>query len=154
MDSPIDDAMCSFYAHMDIVLPLCLKSIVLRCSNVANPSKIAFAKVVFDDGHMAVFEPFVEMASRALMGEALSGANTLDRSNSLLRAMYSADTVLDFLVGLAAVVHPAQFRVLLARYFTTLRDCETEHLETIDGDVAFAWTDERLHRVSLQLMKG
>ena len=147
MESTIDDALCSFYAHMDVILPLCLKSIVLRCSNAASPSKSPIAKVVFDDGHMAVFEPFVEMTSRALMGEALAGANAVDRSNSLLRAMYSADIVLDFLVGLAAVVHPAQFRVLLVRYFTTLRDCETEYLETIDGDVAFSWTEDSLHRV-------
>ena len=147
MDSPIDDAMCSFYAHMDVVLPLCLKSIVLRCSNAAHPARSLCPKVVLDDRHMAVFEPFVEMITRALIGEALTGITIPDRVNSLLRSMFSADVVLDFMVGLAAVIHPAHFRVLLVKYFTTLRDCETEHVQSIDGEVTFAWTEESLHRV-------
>jgi hypothetical protein len=149
MESPIEDPLYSLFAHMDIILPLCLKSIVLRCSQAISPLRSRAAKVIVDESHMAILEPFVEMLTRGLMGEALSslGSTGSERECGLFRAMFSSDILLDFLVGLFAVLHPAHMSVLISKYFKTMTDCEIEHLGTHEGDIVFAWTEESLLRV-------
>ena len=142
-----DQPIFAFFANLDFLLPICLKSIVMRYSREISPNYPASTKAIVDDGHLRVLEPFVEMLARGLMGQALAGlcsGETLEES--LLRALKSSTVVNEFLAGLATVLHAEHIHSLLSKYFRTLRDCETEHL----GDLSstdFQWTLENLHRV-------
>jgi hypothetical protein len=81
------------------------------------------------------------------LGQALSGLRSSDEMDrSLVRALSSSEVVLEFLVGLLTVFHAQHMNVLLTKYFHTLRDCETEHLQDLD-ESSFKWTKENLHRV-------
>jgi hypothetical protein len=143
-----DDSIYSFYAHMDFLLPLCLKSIVLRYSVEVLPMYPQSTRAMVDDSHMIVLEPFVEMLARGLMGQALAGLGSSgERDRALLRALSASELVLDFLVGLLTVLHAEHMRVLISKYFKTLRDSETEHLGEGFSDIEFEWTEESLHRV-------
>ena len=141
------DTFVAFFAQMDILLPLCLKSLILRCHQTFPSANIRTARVILDDEHMAVLDPFVEILARGMMGQALAGSGFSDAENGLLKAMTMVDDVLEFLIGLFAVVHPAHMSALLSKYFVTLRDCETEHLDTSADDFTFEWTQESLSRV-------
>lgn len=144
----------SFFANMNFLLPLCLKSIVLRYSEEVMPKYPPPIKVIADDGHMLVFNPFVEMLTRGLIGQAFVAFGIAqEREKSLRRALSSSQIVLDFLVGLLSVFHPENVRVLFKKYFETLRDAETEQLSDILSPTEHDWTEESIHlaRTSRQL---
>lgn len=142
-----DSPMYAFYSHMDVLLPLCLKSIVLRYSQEVPSNHARTARVIADEGHMAVLEPFVERLARGLMAEAMSSLGSSEVDRGLLKAMASSNVILEFLVGLFAVLHPAHMEVLITKYFKSLRESETELLRTKDGEYVFEWTEESLHRI-------
>jgi len=145
---PCVNSILSYYAHMDVLLPLCLKSIVHRYSIEVSPMYPPTTKALVDDRHMIVFEPFVELLARGLMGQAIGGAGSPEgRDLSLFRGLSSSEYVLDFLVGLLGVLHSEHVHCLLRKFFTTLRDCETEHLGTAASGFDFEWSEESLHRV-------
>jgi hypothetical protein len=142
-----DSPMHAFYSHMDVLLPLCLKSIVLRYSQEVPSNHAWTARVIADEGHMAVLEPFVERLARGLMGEAMSSLGSSEVDGGLLKATASSNVILEFLVGLFAVLHPAHMEVLITKYFKSLRESETELLRTKDGEYVFEWNEESLHRI-------
>jgi len=138
----------SYYAHADVLLPLCLKSIILRYSIEVLPMYPLATRALVDDRHMIVLEPFVEMLARGLVGEAIAGLGSAEgRDLSLLKALASSQHVLDFLVGLLGILHGEHVNSLLRKFFRTLKDCETEHLVDSFSDFEFEWTEESLHRV-------
>lgn len=135
-----------FFSHMDILLPLCLKSLVLRHGDEVQQSLGISEKVLLDKEHMKILELFMEMISSCLMGEAM--ATPEDRDKALLRALTSSEIVIEFLQGLFAILHQEQIHCLIKTYFRTLRNCETEHLkENNNGMIEFEWTQETIHRV-------
>lgn len=130
-----------FHSHMDILLPLCLKSFLLRCTS-ALPDSLSAGRIVLDDGHMQVLVPFVEMVTHGLIGEALAGPDDDAESDlALLKALSTAQLVLDFLVGLASVLHPQQAALLIQKHFEILRDCEIP-----DAHANFVWNKDTLRR--------
>lgn len=139
----------AYYAHMDILLPICLKSLVLRYSVEVLPFFPTATKALLDDAHISVFEHLVEILARGLLGQALFGIESSEsREKAILHALTSAEVVLDFIVGLVSVLHPEHINSLLKRYFKTLRDGEIEHLqESIDAGTGFEWSVENLQRV-------
>jgi len=143
-----NEPIFSFYAHLDFLLPLCLKSIVMRYSEDVMSRYPPGSKVMLDEGHLRIFEPFVELLARGLVGQALSGMSSAEaREVALRRALESSDVVLDFLIGLFSVLHAEHMRILLTNYFAILLDTETEHLGDNINETTFEWTDENLHRV-------
>jgi len=129
-----------FHSHMDILLPLCLKSFLLRCTSVLPDSSPD--RVLLDRGHMQVLVPFVEMLTHGLIGEALAGPDDeADADLALLKALSTARLVLDFLVGLASVLHPQQVAILLQKHFRILRECEI-----LDETANFVWKKDNLRR--------
>ena len=143
-----DEMIFFFYAHMDFLLPLCLKSIVTRYGEDVFSRYPQARKVMLDEGHLLQFEPFIEMLARGLFGQALFGMDTPEtREFALKRAIDSSDVVTDFLLGLFGVLHSEHVRVLLTKYFMTLAEGETEHLGDNFGVANFEWTEENLHRV-------
>lgn len=130
-----------FHSHMDILLPLCLKSFLLRCASKLSDS-VPSGRVILDDRHLQVLLPFVEMLTHALVGEALEGPDDDAESDlALLKALSTSQLVLDFLVGLSSVLHPEQVALLLHKHFKILRDFEIP-----DESAPFAWTKDTLRR--------
>lgn len=137
-----------FYFHMDLLLPLCLKSFIFRYNSHVSPLFPPATKVVLDHNHMLVLEPFVELLARGLVGQVLSGLGSIEsREESLQRALKSSEKILDFLVGLVSFLHAEHSRALLSKFLHTLRNCETEHLGSDISDINFHWDEESLHRV-------
>jgi hypothetical protein len=134
-----------FHFNTDILLPLCLKSFLLRCTS-AVPANSPSVRIGLDSGHMKVLVPFVEMLTHSLVGEALAGPSSGGESDLvLLRALSRAQMVLDFLVGLASIVHPHYMAELIWKHFRMLRECEIAP-ET-RNPTGFVWNEDSLHRV-------
>jgi hypothetical protein len=121
-------ALCASY---DFVLPLCLKSIVLRFATEKETLPTS-TKALVDDGHLTLLESFVETLVHGLMQEACDeSSSALEQDTALRKADKSAGTVLDFLVGLLSVVHTRHVRGLLETFFKAIRDAESRALERI-----------------------
>lgn len=131
-----------FYVHMDILLPMCLKSLILRCSPML-PQSPSSTRIVFDTSHMEVLFPFMGVLASCLLGEANTGD---EKDDALSMSLDSMDTALDFLIGLASVLHPQQLAELVQKFFKVLRDAET-FVEGMEKGAAFAWTPESIHAV-------
>lgn len=134
-----------FFANLDFFLSLCVKSLVLRydreCASINTP----MAKATLDDAHQLLFESFVEMLGRGLIGQALvNTSGSQDREKALKRATQNSKYVMDFFVGVLSVIHPESFRLLFARYLKALRDAE---LQNNDGnEPASTWNTENIFR--------
>jgi hypothetical protein len=131
-----------FYAHMDILLPMCLKSIILRCAPLL-PQSPSTSRIILDNSHMEILFPFVGVLASSLLGEANSG---YEKDEALSMALHSMDTVLDFLIGLASVLHPQQLAELLQKFFKVLRDAET-YGASVGLQEDFKWTPDSIHSV-------
>ena len=117
-----------FGENMDILLPLCLKSFVLRCSAITKRQE-SIPTMILDSKHMQVLEPLVEVMARSLVWIALTnsdGSQDVDWDVKLVETLSLSDAVLDFIVGLLSIIHPAQMSIVIFRYFKTLRACENE----------------------------
>lgn len=132
-----------FHSHMDILLPLCLKSFLLRCTSVL-PDSVQSGRILLDECHMKVFVLFIEMLAHGLIGEAMEGPDDdAEADLALLKSLSTSQFVLDFIVGLASVLHPQHVAVLLQRHFKILRDFEIPD-ETSSG--AFVWSKNAIRR--------
>ena len=135
----------TFCSNADMLLPICLKSIALRFTHEIPESHPRTSRVILDEAHMALFEPFVETLTRGVMVQAMS--TDVSDDEGLKRALVLAEALIDFLIGLLAIAHPAHLEVLLLKYFHTLRNCEIEQIQSSDGEIVFRWTDDSLRRV-------
>jgi hypothetical protein len=133
-----------FHSYTDMLLPLCLKSFLLRCAS-AVPENSPSVRIGLDRGHMKVLVPFVEMLTHSLIAEALAGPSAGGESDlALLRALSRAQMVLEFLVGLASILHPHYVAALIWKHFRMLRECEIAP-ETRNPN-GFAWDEDSLRR--------
>ena len=144
--------LVQFFEHSQLLLPLFLKSFSFRHSvEVQEPSDDnAYTKAILDCQHMSALKQLVEILARSLMGQALSQSKSPSigkRNCSLLQALASSELILDFFVGLFALLHPEHLRSLLEKYFKTLRDCEEHTKENSNGMLEFHWTEESIRRV-------
>ena len=131
-----------FHSQMDFLLPLCLKSFLLRCTS-ALPDSSPAGRIMLDRGHMQILVPFVEMLTHSLVGEALACSDSDGEPDlTLLRALSTAQLVLDFLVGLSSVLHAQHTAMLLHEHFRILRECEIP-----DQSASFVWNRDTLRRV-------
>ena len=139
----------SFFNHMDLLLPLCLKSIAHRYTAEVSPIYPFTARVQLDAGHQILFEQLAEMLARGLMGMSLAGLGSPEsRQKALERSLASADAVVEFFMGILPIFHAEHARSIITKYFKTLKDAETEHLLGGSGDIHhFEWNEETLLRV-------
>jgi hypothetical protein len=107
-----------FVRNMDFFLPVCLKSMTLRCLNMRNSLELV-PKNVLDQKHIRILGSLIECIAHDLL--ALSGRSIRNVTHTLSLS----DSVLDFFEGLLAFVHPSQVAWLTFRYLKTLRDNET-----------------------------
>lgn len=140
-----NECIYSCFAHMDMLLPICLKSMYMRCKLEGLPVTHLSKSVIFDDSHKLLLDLFVEMLARGLVSQGLSNSGIQDdRDRALLKALASSQVVIDFLVGLTSILHPECMRLLLNKFMDTLRRCE---IDDIYPEQAFKWTEERFHRI-------
>jgi hypothetical protein len=131
----------SFYANIDVLLPLCLKSLAMRCLSIV-PDSSPRSHVIVDEYHMSMFESVTEMLCQGLMAEAMSGADNPDQA--IANALGSTDTVVDFLIGLSPIIHPQQHEVIVTKFFRTLRLAEIDDEISVGG---FEWNADSIRRV-------
>jgi hypothetical protein len=139
---PQNDTAHSFTLHLDVLLPLCMKSLALRCS-MLKPSTAEVYMTVLDGKHMDILEAFIDVSCRGLMGQALAGEGSDDEA--LVWALGTSESVLDFLVGLLAIIHPSQVAVLVMKYFQILSDQEASDIPRSNPG-SFVWTQLSLRR--------
>ena len=135
------------FDNMDFLLPLCLKSLALRFGARATNASYPSTRVIVDNAHIAVFESFFETTPLLLMRNAMVGSKAGDRDKLLQHAIEKSEDILDFLVGLYAIIHPAHAALLTKKFFLSLRYAETEGFDLQNGNVKFGWTEENLYRV-------
>ena len=133
--------VASFYANIDILLPLCLKSLAMRCLSIV-PDSSSRSHVIVDEYHVNMFESVTEMLCEGLMAEAMSGTENLDQA--IANSLRSTDTVVDFLIGLSPIIHPQQHQVIVIKFFTTLRLAEMDDETSVGG---FEWNADSIRRV-------
>ncbi len=148
-----DDFFCglleNFQNNIDLLLPLCLKSIGIRFGHAMKTSHSPITRVIVDKRHMALFESLFEIVPLFLVREAMTGLKSggKDKDDCLLDVLSKSEPVIDFLIGLYAMLHPAQTSVLTRKLFQSLRRVETEGLEVEANDARFEWTPKSLQRI-------
>jgi hypothetical protein len=118
----------AFFSHFDFLLPLCLKSIVMRVA-MERSARLPFAKGTLDDDHVLLFQSMVKSLVRGLMITALgTPASGTKQDTSLRKAMEAARVVVDFLIGLLSVIDTKQVGSLIEVYFAAFRDAEDKRV--------------------------
>lgn len=123
-DSMVIDPQ-AFVRNMDFFLPLCLKSLVLRCSSKLERIDIV-PSIVLDMQHMQILESLVSHIALSLVYKAVEGSEGFSEK-VIFGTLMDSDCILDFFVGLLAIAHPSQVSFLISTYLQKLRHCE-------DGD--------------------
>ncbi len=117
----------SFMINIGFLLPLSLKSLVLRCKE--KNSKIELVpSTVLDMDHMQMLDPLVSHIAEELIRK-IDSVEEQSMDRVLSDALISSDALLDFLIGLLAVIHPSQPSWLFTKYLRVLEDCEENRLE-------------------------
>ncbi len=115
----------SFVRNVTFFLPLCLKSLGLRCAKSIT-SKLIVPMTLLDDNHIQVLIALFETIAVGLMRQALSGSSGFANSDQMLtKTLMDCDTVMDFLVGIFSFLHPSQCATLLLAYFNILEQCNS-----------------------------
>ncbi|KAL9179628.1 hypothetical protein ACHAXT_008918 [Thalassiosira profunda] len=100
------------------------QSIGLRSAQ-NNTTKLIVPMTLLDDNHLQILVLFVETIALGLMREGMSGSSGVANSDRMLaQALSSSDCVLDFFIGLFALLHPSQVAALLSAYFDILESVE------------------------------
>ena len=134
-----------FYLQMDMLLPMVLKSIALRYGRASRSSKQKSGSCILDKDHVYVFESFIEMLAIGLMGQAMMELQESTEYGTLFDAMNACDIIVDFIIGLFAIIHPAHMESLISKFVMTLRKCESDN----DGPqkmFASQWNEASVHR--------
>ncbi len=134
-----------FYLQMDMLLPMLLKSIALRYGQALKSSKHKSIRCILDKDHEYVFESFIEMLAIGLMGQAMTELQESTEKGTLSDAMNACDNILDFIIGLFAIIHPAHMESLISKFVMTLRKCESDN----DGSHKMfnaKWNEATVHR--------
>lgn len=144
-DIELEPAFQKFYDNMDMLLPLCLKSLALRVDLEAKTTESSSStRAIIDAQHISIFESFFETVPLLLLREAMSGLDSGRKDYVLDCVLAKAEYIIEFLVALYAILHPAHTAVLTKKFFQSLRYAETEGIPSRSG---FEWTEDNLHRV-------
>jgi Dock homology region 2 len=129
----------------DFLLPLCMKSIVLRYrGQITSPE----SKVLADDSQVLMLESFIGVLAEQVIYLAIKSSSTVqDRENSLKKALSTSHVVLDFLIGLISVFHIKQIQGFILKYFAVLRDAEKRVAVGIDDEISDSTMELILHSV-------
>ncbi len=133
-----------FLKNIGFLVPLCLKSLALRCLSTKKVPEVV-PSVVLDMKHMLILEPLVEIIAKGFVNQALQRDELADLF--IAEVLDTSNIILDFFVGLLALIHPSQVSWLIYRYLETLRLCEEDQ---VPDEIAQELTVRRI-RVTRQL---
>ena len=143
-DSIESASMFGFFANIDLLLPLCLKSLTLR---IATPDIVDATENIevtvpslLDAKHIEVFLLLMDVLAFGSMRSALKNyENTLN--SKIGNCIPICDEVCDFLTGISSIIHFSQSALLIERYLTTLYIAEFDGKESLrfDTSVSTGW---------------
>ena len=110
-----------FMKNINFVLPLCLKSLALRCLMRKKVPEVV-PSILLDMNHMMILEPLVETIAKGFVNQVVKCENTVNQAIS--NALEKSNALIDFFTGLLALIHPSQVSWLIFRYLEALRLCE------------------------------
>lgn len=123
----------SFVRNAEFFLPLCLKSLGMRCA-LKNISKVSVSMTLLDDTHIQLLIAVIESTALGLVRKCMSGNNRSANTDKMLAsALVDSDCVMDFIIGIFACVHPTQVSFLIIAYFTILEDIEAKTADHRQG---------------------
>lgn len=132
--APTSSGIYSFITNLDFLLPVCLKSFALRISPTASNGKSQISIVpsaLLDKKHMNVLELVIEICVRGILYQSLApfveNEETEKREEKKKSWEKNNNILLDFMVGLIAIIHPAQVSILIEKYFSVLRSYDNTH---------------------------
>jgi hypothetical protein len=151
-NSTSDSVMAfSFIRNMEFFLPLCLKSLGLRCAR-SDTSKLNVPMTFLDDNHIQIFVALVETIALGLMRQALRGnSGNANAEKMLTRALIDGDSVMDFLIGVFSFLHPTQVATLIHSYFNIFEECGKISVKAVRDAEGSARISLRLIKCSRQL---
>lgn len=117
----------SFMTNLTFLLPLCLKSLVVRCKD-KNARLELISSTVLDMQHMQILEPLVERIASDLIHK-VDSADETSSDKVLSHVLSSSDSLIDFFIGLLAAIHPSQPSWLISNYLVILADFEQNGLQ-------------------------
>jgi hypothetical protein len=120
-----DSAMAfSFTRNVAFFLPLCLKSLGMRCARI-DTSNLNVPMTFLDDNHIQILVAVVETIALGLMRQALRGnSGNANADKMLTRSLIDGESVMDFLIGVLTFLHPTQAATFIHSYFNILEECE------------------------------
>lgn len=110
-----------FFQQMDLLLPLCLKSLALRCFTDRKLYQLVPSNIL-DLNHMLLIEPLINVLTHELVNHSVIADSEID--DAIADAIAQSDSILDFIIGLMGIIHPAQVSYIISTYFQSLRTCE------------------------------
>lgn len=135
---------------LEFLLPLCLKSLALRCSEKKRVELVS--STILDINHLKILDPLLAHLALYLMHEVIDCPDE-KFDQQLSQVLMKSDAILEFFTGLLSIIHPAQTAFLIMRYLRTLKDCE-EYSNHTNDDQSYAYVKRltvckqlRLHAV-------
>lgn len=123
----------SFVRNMAFFLPLCLKSLGMRCA-MKDVSKVSVPMTLLDDTHIQLLIVVIESTALGLMRKGMCGNNRSANTEKMLAsALVDSNCVMDFIIGIFACVHPTQVSILILAYFNILEDIESKTADHRQG---------------------
>lgn len=112
-----------FIENIDFILPLCMKSLALRCLKPRRFPQIT-TSYMFDANHMIILESCVEAITSAFVRQVTNTKGSVELTIQLV--LKSNEIMIEFLVGLLTLIHPSQISWIISRYFEFLRQREED----------------------------
>ena len=147
-----------FLENINFILPLCLKSIVLRCKAFKDSIELV-PSIVLDTKHMRVLEPLCEGIAQGFMKPEINRKNTkVDADISLVHALFRISVLIDFFIGLFAIIHPSQVSWLIFKFIKSLQDYEDnvlskKYAHTSDDSIQSFWQLRRSRQIRLLVVE-
>lgn len=114
----------SFTRNVAFFLPLCLKSLGMRCARI-DTSNLNVPMTFLDDDHIQILVALMETIALGLMRQALRGnSGNANADKMLTRTLIDGESVMDFLIGVFTFLHPTQAATFIYSYFNIFDECE------------------------------
>jgi hypothetical protein len=123
----------SFLSHVDFLLPLCLKSLTLRLSKPKQSIELIPSSFL-DADHLQMISVLLAFIANGLVSSTKYNIKDTDFHLVLQAVLIQCDSVIDFIIGLFALIHPQQVSQLVYTYIRSFQDaedsCDVEELNT------------------------
>lgn len=112
-----------FLSHIDFLFPFCLKSLALRLSKAKQPTELIPSSFL-DADHLQMISALFARVANSLLSSAKHNIRDPDFDHSLQTVLMQCDSVIDFITGLFALIHPQQVSQVVSTFVGSLQDLE------------------------------